>query len=346
MPQDQNDQAPQFSQLAATLADEAIEAIAAAPNDLAAHEQALYDLNISILRKAAASAQLNDATDLVLAFAQELPEFDTSSLYRTRASIVSLAAAVFTGWFAGGLVSSLLGILSLGGDVYRPLFVLGALWLEDYFAANPSARKILLTALGLGALGRLAAALANGLMRFTSLGSIRNLIFGAGAKFNIFKSIWLWLGAIFVLVFFARKLSGLDIAAFKSHLTTQVTQRLRLYYFFFSEIALREDKIERLEAHAKGSGGKEPMPALARAIMGMLDTFDAPTRQYLQSCLAQDGFDTMQAPNDTLIWQEDTHPAEYDALGLVKNGDVCKILRSPYRVGDKLVKGLVQRKTA
>lgn len=327
-------------QFAKDKAGELIATITKKPHDLAEHKRLLHDLKLSLCQEAAACAnQLPDGA-LVWALAEEMPNFALQNLYRTRASLLSLGAAVFLGWLLGGFLATLLGFIGLGGEILRPAAILAALWVEEYLSVNPKARRVMLTVLGLGALGRFASALALGLVRFGT-GGIGRLIFGSGARPNIFKAGWLWFGAIFLYVFFAKKITGLDVEAFRQDLQEQILERLRLASFFFAEAAslaqaLRSQKQEERRLCTAQC-------AVAKTALSLLDSLDENKRKYLADSLRQAGFTVQDKDGGYLIWDDAIHPDQYNPLGLVKQGDKCLILARPYKAHDTFHKGTVQR---
>ncbi len=321
----------------------AIKAIQEKPKDIAGHRRLLSDLKYSLCEEAASLTKYTSDAERLWAFAHDFPDFETCGLYRARAALPALAAAVFLGWLLGGILATALGFLGLGGEILRPCAILACLWLEEYLGSNPRARRILLTVLGLGALGRFAAALAAGMVRF---GGIRQLIFGGAARPNIFKSLWLWFGAFFLYVFFAKKISGLDAASFQTDLAGQIRQRLELACLIFTELRERDATLALLEGSAQAKGGAacaNNSCQLALAVLSILDSLDSGKRRYLESCLGQMGFNILDNDEAYLIWDEQSHPQKYNLVGMAANGDRCRILERPHETGGKLVKGLAQR---
>lgn len=332
----------EFANIAAA---EAAAAIQRKPGDIAGHKQILYDLKLSLCQEAVRLSGTSPDDELVWALAGDLPDFNVASLYRTRSSFLSLAITVFLGWFLGGMLATMLGFLGLGGEIWRPALILASLWLEEYLGANPKARKILLAVLGLGALGRFAASLAGGMVRLTGIGSIRQLIFGAGPRPNIFKSLWLWLGAFFLYIFFAKKIAGLDIHSFQTELAVQIEERLKMMCAIFTELDARDSSLAAYMAERNLSSDtcSKKNCELAKAAISMLDSLDAGHRRYLKSCLARAGYEVLDSDSDYLVWNSAVHSAEYETLGLARDGDRCRILERPHKNGDALARGLVQR---
>ena len=350
------------------LADAASDAIAAAPRDYAAHARILQDLKLALVELAdrraltpqaaedAAGAQgAQDAdipaalphADLVWDLARALPDFSTEALYQKRSSLAAMAGMAVFGWFLGGLASTVLGWLGLGGDILRAFGVWAMFWLSEYLSANPRARRGLLTVLGMGALGRFAMSAMSGMLRLTSWGSIRQAIFGAGRLPNIFKVGWLLFGAFFVLVFLSKKVTALDMTAFRHSLREQAGERLRLAAFVLGEVKARDTALaelrDRLDEAADGEAPRRAGDALARDMLGLLDGLDADARRFLLQRLSAAGYSPESADADWLVWEPERDSELYDAVGLVHAGDRCRILRRAMRTPTGIVRGLVQR---
>lgn len=330
---------------AATNAQEIAAAFGRNPRDPAAHRERLEDAKLAIVREAEKLADFPVSDGLVWQLAGAMPDLDDSVLYKARASLPALASAVLLGWLLGGFVSTFLGFLGLGGEILRPAAILLCLWLEEYLGTNPKARRIMLSVLGLGALGRFAASLASGLARFTSLGSLRQLIFGAGAHPGFFRSVWLWLGALFLLIFFAKKTTGLDLPAFRESLERQIAGRISLLLVFFEELNRKEEQIREITDSALPSESrycpKEKCP-LADAAISLLDTLDEKQGAWLAGALASAGYEVTAADSGYLIWGPEAE-AEYEPVGLVRPGDRCMILKRPVKREGRLIKGRAQR---
>lgn len=359
---------------AARLADEASDAIAATPKDFAAHARVLHDLKLALVEladrgeapaqeSAEGSATATGAAqavenaekvapalphaDLVWDLARALPDFSTQSLYQKRSSLAAMAGMAVFGWFLGGLASTVLGWLGLGGDILRAFGVWAMFWLSEYLSANPRARRGLLTVLGMGALGRFAMSAMSGMLRLTSWGSIRQAIFGAGRLPNIFKVGWLLFGAFFVLVFLSKKITALDMTAFRHSLREQAEERLRLAAFVLGEVETRDaalaDLRDQLDEAAEGGAPRRAGDALARDMLAMLDGLDANSRRFLLQRLSAAGYTPESADADWLIWDPARDAELYDTVGLVREGDRCRILRRAMRTPSGVTRGLVQR---
>lgn len=294
-----------------------------------------------------------ESDELLWNLARVLPGFSTEALYQKRASLAAMAGMTLLGWLAGGAASTVLGWFGLGGDILRVAGVFAMFWLSEYLAATPRARHILLAALGLGALGRFAAGILSGMLRLGSWAGIRQAIFGAGRLPNIFKTVWLLFGALVVAVFLAKKITALDSAAFRRSLRTQAEERLAVADFALAEIARRDAALDRYAETAEGGNDADgPCPrtgcALAREVLGLLDTFDDNTRHFLAQRLAEAGY-APQLPGGEgeaagwLVWEPERDAALYDVVGLVQAGDRCRILRHAVRTPGGTVRGLVQR---
>ncbi len=362
------------------LADETADASAAAPGDYAAHGRLLHDLKLAVVElAAAASPREGDGdsmegtapaglpvsgdpaamppapdvaggaahADMVWDLARALPDFSTEALYQKRSSLAAMAGMALFGWFLGGLASTVLGWFGLGGDILRAFGVWAMFWLSEYLSANPKARHGLLAVLGLGALGRFAVSAMSGMLRIGSWGSLRQAIFGAGRLPNIFKAGWLLFGAFFVLVFLSKKVTALDMTAFRHSLREQVEGRLALASFVLGEVERRDAALaelrDRLDEVAEGDDPRRNGDALARDLLGMLDGLDADARRFLLQRLSAAGYAPERADEDWLVWEPETHAALYDAVGLVRPGERCRILRRAMHTPRGVVRGLVQR---
>ncbi len=326
--------------------------IATKPDDREAILRRLQDLKKSIVDEAAGMAasteleQLSDKSEFLWSLAAALPDFDCAGLYEKRTAFLSLAGAVGIGWVLGGIVAALLDFIGMGGDIIRAAAILGAIWLNDYLGANPRARRIALTCLGLGALTRFAGQLAAGLVRFGSFSSFRSLVFGAGARPNFFKSVWLLGGAFFLLIFFSKKITGLNMSVFEQNLLEQTTQRLNLALFVIKEVGQRDFELRRLEnsqGNSQNSGAcANAACQLASGVLDILDSLEPPQRSFLSEKLAAAGFGQENADNE-IVWNSERDSGLYIPMGLIADGDRCRILKQPRRLGDKLIKGHAQR---
>lgn len=320
------------------------------PANLTMHARELAELKPQLAETAAQIAagdklsRIENEKELIWTLAPELPDFDTDTLYRKKQSIQSLAMAVFLGWILGGLLSGVLSFLSLGGDILRALTIFVAVWASQYLTSNPGARRILLACLGLGGLARFAGMAASGLIRFGQFSSWRSIIFGAGKSVNIFKSVWLLGGALFVFTFFSRKIDGLDIPAFSASLSSQIAQELKLLTSFFALVnqkdtalaELRRDMNDgKLEKLLRGQG------EIVDAIIELRPSLNDDQRKYIDQKLVQGGIEL--PPDDLIIWNEAEHSPLYDTIGLIKNGDRAKILRPAKVWNGEITKGFIQR---
>lgn len=328
----------------AALAEPVLAICQTSPSDSAKLQSELYDLRLATARAGAELINFQADPDLVLALANALPEYTSESLYQSRSSLLSLGVAVFLGWLLGGFLDTLLNLAGLGGEILRPAAILGAIWLEEYLGINPRARRIMLTVLGLGALGRLAASLAAGVVRFSSLGS---LIFRQGAKPGFFKSAWLWLGAIFLYVFFARKTTGLNIIGFREDLLTQINQRLKLTCLVLQIIKDKTSELDKIKDQLARAPKSDLCPKtdcqLALATLSMLNSFTPDQRRYLSDCLTLAGYAPKGQDSGYLVWNQVEYGDLYEPLGLIKDGDRCLVLQAPYQEGKEIIKGVVQR---
>lgn len=333
--------------LADALADETLEKIASFPGDYAQHRQLLSDLKEDLVaRSAAKSADADIPEELRWSLARDMPDFSTDALYVKRYSLLSMAGIVFLGFFAGGLLSGLLGLIDMGGGILRVATVLGMLYGAEYLAGNPKARTRMLTLLGLGTLAAFAASLAAGILRLTSWADFKSAVFGTSGGAGLFKRLYLLLGASFLFVLLAKKTTSLDVEAFRPSLRRQAQERARWLTTFFSMWDKLHAEIELL-----GHTDHQPLHAgqcprndcpLALGVAHLLDSMDGQTRHFLSQQLTFMGY----APGEDdshIIWDEDTHAGLYDTVGLVSNGDRCRVLRRYTRAGDSIMKGHVQK---
>lgn len=339
--------------LARKMADNLADEIADNPRDYALCAQSLEDLKLRTAREAA-EIHYADKFDVprpdeafIWNLAQDMPPFKAEALYQKRTSLISIGAAVFLGWLAGGLLATLLGFLGMGGEILRPLAIFGIIWLGEYLGANPRARNILLTALGLGGLARFAASAAAGFVRFATFGNLRQAIFGSAAMPNIFKSAWLFMGAFFVFIFLAKKITGLDIAAFRQDMAVQIKQRIKLAEFIFSEIDQRNAALEACRAAgaeaSENSLSIQKNRDLAIALISVLDSLNPATRHFLREKLAAAGYEARDPETDFPIWNSKEHEGLYDTIGLINDGDHFRVLKKAYKDGGRMVKGHAQR---
>lgn len=325
-----------FSAQAGELAAKAARAMEKEPKNYTAHKVILYDLNSELTAYCAKKffAENEYLSDLAPALSCELPPFSTDILYEKRQNLAAMAGMTLLGWFLGGALSGLLSLVGMGGDILRVGAVFAMFWLSEYLSANPGARKIILAVLGLSGLSRMAASALGG---FVGITGIRQAIFGMGRLPNIFKTTWLFLGSFFVFVFMAKKVDGLNIAAFEQSLKEQIEERLKLVYFVFSEISARDGENG---ARSAGSCGKSC--PLAEEVLSMLDGLPPQKTAHLLQALKLCGFEPHDA-GKWLIWDDGEHRDLYEPVGLVKNGDRCLILSRPLTKDGKTIRGRVQR---
>lgn len=341
-------------EIAAAFAEEVCKEIAKEPLAVEKHLRLLDDLKMNVARAGASLAEgdrllpIAEKKELVWNIAQKLPDFDTQGLYQKRTSLQSLAASVLLGWFLGGIASALLNLIGMGGDILRVFAIFAAIWLNEYFVANPRARRIALSIFGLGALARFATMLAAGAVRFSGFSGFGRLVFGA-ARPNIFKAAWLMFGAFFLLIFFARKITAIDIVSFREELRTQIEQRLKLASFILKEIGERDKALLECRRGADADAGSPFCPKktcqLAAGVLETLDSLSPDMRRFFRGKLAAVGFIPQSATEDAdeFVWNSARDAALYNTVGLIHDGDRCLILKRPYQVDGKIVKGDAQR---
>lgn len=332
--------------VAAELARTTCEAIRGSAKNPEILKKELDYLNTKIVDAAAALrtgdglSAIDDETDLLWSLARYLPGYDTAALYETRMSTPSLLGAVLVGWIAGGLLSGLLSIFSLGGDVLRAAAIFAVLWGSEYMAANPATRRTALACLGMGGLARFASMAAGGFVRLANPLSWRAFF---PAKLPFFKLIWFSLGAVFIVVFFSKKIVGVNIPAFEDRLRDRIARDLRLIIFVLDQIEQRDKKIRELKKPGEEEKEKirERQGDLASAILEIRPSLNEDQRRFLDHKLTLAGVETPD--DDYLIWNGAEHDALYDPIGVINDGDQAKILR-PAEIWDgKISKGNVQR---
>lgn len=332
-----------IEELAEEKAEHVVALFKAAPDDLAQQNEALYDLRLETVRSAAALTEAKFEDDFLRGLAHDLPEYNIEALYQTRASLPALVSAILAGWLFGGFLATLLGFFGLGGEILRPCAIFGFLWAEEYFSTNQRARKIFLAAFGLGGLGRLAAALGSGAMRVFSFTSLRRLIFGGVPRPNIFKCLWLWLGAVFLCIFFARRRTSINYPALRESLLKQIKERLVLSIYVFKEVANLQALLEtgKKQAGERDSYCPRKNCELVNATLSLLDTLDQDKASWLSGILKRIGYEV--GDGGSLVWNSSVHAPLYEAIGAIADGDKCLVLRRPCTVNGKTIRGLVQR---
>lgn len=338
--------------ITANLADKIVGEIEKQPNEPSRHLQMLEDCRHAIVRESAQATHFGSWSqdgqnfqEFLWNMANRLPSFNIEALYRKRSSLPGLAGAIVIGWFVGGAISTLLNLFSLGGEILRPLAIFLAIWLEEYISINPKARKLLLTILGLGGLARFASLAMGGFIRFSGFGALRQAIFGV-ARPNIFKTFWLMTGAIFILIFLSKKITGLDIPAFKQSLTEQIGQRLGLCCYVLENMAKEAKARAKLAFELENDQKKIDASSnnrIIQAITGILPALDPPSRKFLRSTLAESGIELQGEDAGVFIWNTKEHAPLYTTVGLISDGDRAKILEEPYIANGKTVRGHAQK---
>ena len=337
----------------ARLADGVVEKILSFPKEYAQHQQFLYDLKTELVELCAQSVAESGARpegrvpddDLKWELVRNMPDFSTESL-------LSMGGIVFFGYLLGGLLSTVLGWLGMGGDIIRVVTVWGMFYVSEYLSANPKARFRLLAFLGLGTLAKFTADLLTGMLQLTSWAGIKRAVFGSGGAPGLLKRWYLLLGAAFLFVFLSKKVTALDVTAFRHSLRKQAEERVRFLLAFFEELERLEDELAALQPGADPDRNPVKCPKsdclLALDVIEMLDSFDPDARKFLTEKLAAVGYVTAapgDAADDYLVWNDAEHEKCYDMIGLVRDGDRCRILKRAYVADEKIVKGYVQRET-
>lgn len=198
----------------------------------------LYDLKTELIELCARPVTRPGARDgipgddLKWELARNMPDFSTESLYQKRSSFLSMGGIVFFGYLLGGLLSTVLGWLGMGGDIIRVVTVWGMFYVSEYLSANPKARFRLLAFLGLGTLAKFTVDLLTGMLQLTSWAGIKRAVFGSGGAPGLLKRWYLLLGAAFLFVFLSKKVTALDVTAFRHSLRKQAEERVRFLLAF------------------------------------------------------------------------------------------------------------------
>lgn len=327
--------------------DATLEKIPSFPKDFAQHRQLLSDLKEELVDLCAAKAASADIPeDLRWSLARDMPDFSTDALYVKRYSLPSMAGIVFLGFFIGGLLSKLLGLIDMGGEIIRVATVLGMLYGAEFLAGNPRARSRLLLFLGLGALTTFAASMVAGVLRLASWADFKSAVFGSSGAPGLLKRLYLLLGAAFLFVLLAKKTTALDMAAFRISLEQQAQARARNLMTFFTAWDQLRAELDSLreQGQADAHTGKCPRTdcPLALGVIHLLDGMDAEARRFLSEQLVFMGYNPGEGDSH-IVWDDAVHAELYDTVGLVRNGDRCRVLRRYSRSGDTVVKGHVQK---
>lgn len=327
--------------------DATLEKIPSFPRDFAQHRQLLSDLKEELVDLCAAKAASADIPeDLRWSLARDMPDFSTDALYVKRYSLPSMAGIVFLGFFIGGLLSKLLGLIDMGGEIIRVGTVLGMLYGAEFLAGNPRARSRLLLFLGLGALTTFAASMVAGVLRLASWADFKSAVFGSSGAPGLLKRLYLLLGAAFLFVLLAKKTTALDMAAFRISLEQQAQARARNLMTFFTAWDQLRTELDSLreQGQADTQTGKCPRSdcPLALGVIHLLDGMNAEARRFLSEQLAFMGYNPGEG-HSHIVWDDALHAELYDTVGLVRNGDRCRVLRRYSRSGDTVAKGHVQK---
>lgn len=279
--------------------------------------------------------------------AKAAPDFNINAFSQSRLSWISLAAAVTLGWVLGGVLSTLLGFLGLGGEIIRAASIFALVWVEDYLASSPQARHRFLKYAGWLTLAGFAARLGSGLFRLG--GGLKSLVFGA-ARPGFFKSIWLIIGAAIVFVFFSKRSSGVDPVLIKSELKQQVEERLTFMLLILEKISQLSKTVAECQKNADSEDAYCPRNecVLANGMMAIMDNLPPEQRQYVRDRLILAGYkpDEGNSFGRELIWNKEEHSPLYDTLGFVKDGDRCLVLKRPIIKEGNVRRGLVQALSA
>ena len=311
--------------------DATLEKIPSFPRDFAQHRQLLSDLKEELVDLCAAKAASADIPeDLRWSLARDMPDFSTDALYVKRYSLPSMAGIVFLGFFIGGLLSKLLGLIDMGGEIIRVATVLGMLYGAEFLAGNPRARSRLLLFLGLGALTTFAASMVAGVLRLASWADFKSAVFASRGAPGLLIRLFLLLEAAFLFVLLAKKTTALEMAPFRLSLTQPALARARNLKTFFTpwdQLRTEMDSL-REQGQADAQTGKCPRSdcPLALGVIHLLDGMNEEARRFLTEQLAFMGYNPGEGDSH-IVWDDAQHAELYDTVGLVRNGDRCRVLR-------------------
>lgn len=319
--------------------------VAAQAHDAAGIRTVLKDLKLRVAEKGAALADFAadnpDAFDVVWKCGEAMPDFQLQTSGERRMSAVSLASAVLLGWLAGGLLSGLLNLLNLGGDILRAAAIFLTVWLSDYLGANARARTKLLKIFGWTVLGGIATRFAAGIMR---LGAGWRSLLPAGMKPGFFRSAWLLLGIAVIFVFFSGKQVKPGKSFDRAALREELVQRLRFLTAIFSILKTWRGELARKTAAIEdASGNTASQAALLNAILEIMPSLPENPRAFLEEKLEKAGI-RQQGPEESFfIWDPERDSGLYEVLGIIGQGDKCIAIRRPVEKDGAIVKGLAQR---
>ena len=327
--------------------DATLEKIPSYPKDFAQHRQLLSDLKEELVDLCAVkSASADIPEDLRWSLARDMPDFSTDALYVKRYSLPSMAGIVFLGFFIGGLLSKLQGLIDMGGEIVRVATVLGMLYGAEFLAGNPRARSRLLLILGLGALTTFAASMVAGVLRLASWADFKSAVFGSSGAPGLLKRLYLLLGASFLFVLLAKKTTALDMTAFRISLEQQAQARARNLMTFFTAWDQLRAELDSLREQGQADAHTGRCPRndcpLALGVIHLLDGMNGEARRFLTEQLVFMDYDPGEGDRH-IVWDDALHAELYDTVGLVRTGDRCRVLRRYFRSGDTIAKGHVQK---
>lgn len=312
----------------------------------------LSDLKEKVLKQAvelanftsASLSDLEDSNEFLWDLNRNLPDFTSAFLYSSKMSMISIAAAVFLGWLAGGFLAAFLDLFHLGGGIIQAGAIFTAIYLEEQISSNPQIRNKILKYLGWGSLTAFAARVAAGMFRFAGnlfSGGLFRSIFGS-LRPNIFKGAWLLIGVFFIFVFFSKKRAAPNINLFREELKKEIISRLNFLCLVLNLTGRLCNEIDKLKA--KENSGKNLLEesSIITGIIDILDSLPDPQKSYLEDKLRQSGFVLENSGNRHFIWNEKS-PKLYNPIGFISHGDECIILKKPIIFKDKIIKGMAQK---
>lgn len=330
-----------------SLAGDVLDEIGAAPHDFALHARLLYDLNKKIVEFQESRAHMGGLEGFFWQMGESMPAFVTDALYQKRATLVSLAGMIALGWIAGGMLSTFLGLLGMGGEILRPLGVFCAMWISELLSAHPGARRGLLALLGLGGLAGFSSRLVSGMLRITSPAGLYRALFGQAGRPSIFKGVYMVIGAAVMYVLISKKVVALDLPAFRESLLAQVHERVRLLEAICGELRELERRRQTDDDSDNADVLRDICPRdscrLAGDVLRHLEAMPSGLRRFFAESLACVGYSADSPEQEFIFWNSDEHSGLYDTIGLVSEGDRCLILERACTKDGSVTRGKVQK---
>ena len=152
------------------------------------------------------------------------------------------------------------------------------------------------------------------------------------------------IGAFFTVVFFSRKISGLNLAGFQEKLADRIAADMRLVAYVLDQFEARDARARALreaaESREKDETIKKQRAALA-SVLKIRDSLGEDQKKFVDQSLARAGVGA--SSEDYIVWSSRDCDELYDTIGLIADGDLARILR-PYESWDgRVTKGLAQK---